>query len=166
MVRSLADRTFQPRFSYLLCCTDPVVADVGPGSDPRAVVITHKGTLPLEVEFHSEAWYAIGTVEARDLNGGNTSRRAAAYGRAELLANSGRRGMGRLPRKCKLRGPCRYPVGTLRGPRTFRRGLIGKIRQNSGKFWPKYSEKLAKFGEKFGKNSKKNSATFEQNFEH
>ena len=35
-----------------------------------------------------------------------TSRRAAA-GRAELLANFGRRGMGRLPRKCKLRGPCR-----------------------------------------------------------
>ena len=37
------------------------------------------------------------------------------------------------PRKCKLRGPFRDPVGTLSGPRTFRRGLIGKIRQNSGK---------------------------------
>ena len=28
-----------------------------------------------------------------------------ASGRAELLANSGRRGIGRFPRKCKLRGP-------------------------------------------------------------
>jgi len=32
------------------------------------------------------------------------SRRAAA-GRAQLLANSRRRGIGRFPRKCKLRGP-------------------------------------------------------------
>ena len=55
------------------------------------------------------------------------SRRAAA-GRAQLLANSGRRGMGRLPRKCELRGP-------LPGPRTFRRGLIGKIRQNLFSFF-------------------------------
>ena len=38
------------------------------------------------------------------------SRRAAA-GRAELLANSGRRGIGRLPRKCKLRGPRGVPPG-------------------------------------------------------
>ena len=34
-------------------------------------------------------------------------------GRAELLANSGRRGIGRFPRKCKLRGPSRDPVCTL-----------------------------------------------------
>ena len=40
------------------------------------------------------------------------SRRAAA-GRAQLLANFGRCGMGRLPRKCKLRGPCRVTYGTL-----------------------------------------------------
>ena len=35
-------------------------------------------------------------------------------GRAQRLANFGRRGIGRIPRKCKLRGPCgvtpRYPV--------------------------------------------------------
>ena len=42
--------------------------------------------------------------------------------------------MGRLPRKCELRGPCGDPVGTLPGPRTFRRGLIGKIRQIPAKF--------------------------------
>ena len=41
------------------------------------------------------------------------SRRAAACGRAQLLANFGRCGMGRLPRKCKLRGPCRVTYGTL-----------------------------------------------------
>ena len=58
MSRQLSTAMISPGFSYLLCCTDPVVADVGPGSDPRAVVITHKGTLPLEVEFHSEAWCA------------------------------------------------------------------------------------------------------------
>ena len=39
------------------------------------------------------------------------SRRAAACGRAQLLAISGRRGIGRLPRKCKLRGPGRITVG-------------------------------------------------------
>ena len=53
-------------------------------------------------------------------------------GRAELLANSGRRGIGRFPRKCKPRGPCGDPPGTLTGPRTFRRGLwrnFGKFRQ-------------------------------------
>ena len=32
-------------------------------------------------------------------------------GRAELLANSGRRGIGRFPRKCKLRGPPRVTCG-------------------------------------------------------
>ena len=36
---------------------------------------------------------------------GEASRRAAA-GRAQPLAKFGRRGMGRFPRKCKLRGPC------------------------------------------------------------
>ena len=49
-------------------------------------------------------------IAAMDQTVHEKSRRAAA-GRAELLANSGRRGMGRLPRKCKLRGPCRDPVG-------------------------------------------------------
>ena len=48
--------------------------------------------------------------------------------------------MGRFPRKCKLRGPSRYPPGTLRVPCTFRRGLIWKIRQKSGKIWAKSSE--------------------------
>ena len=46
-----------------------------------------------------------------------SSRRAAA-GRAELLA-IWRRGMGRFPRKCKLRGPSRYPVHSLYIPCTF-----------------------------------------------
>ena len=48
-------------------------------------------------------------------------------GRAELLANFGRRGTGRIPRRCKPRGPSRDPVGILPGARTFRQGLIGKI---------------------------------------
>ena len=55
------------------------------------------------------------------------SGRAARPG-AAACANSGRRGMGRIPRKCKLRGPSGDPVRTLWGPRTFRRGLIGEIR--------------------------------------
>ena len=42
------------------------------------------------------------------------SRRAAA-GRAELLANFWRRGMGRIPRKCKLRGPCGVTSGVTSG---------------------------------------------------
>ena len=33
--------------------------------------------------------------------------------RAAACANFWRRGMGRFPRKCKLRGPCGYPKGTL-----------------------------------------------------
>ena len=59
---------------------------------------------------------------------------------AAACANSGRRGMGRLPRKCKLRGLCRDPVGTLSVSRTFRRGLrflansSKMLTQNSGKF--------------------------------
>ena len=55
--------------------------------------------------------------------------------------------MGRFPRKCKLRGPSRvtsgYPPGTLPVPCTFRRGLIWKIRQKSGKIWAKSSENLS-----------------------
>ena len=43
------------------------------------------------------------------------SRRAAACGRAQLLANSWRRGMGQFPRKCKLRGPCGVTVRLLWG---------------------------------------------------
>ena len=42
------------------------------------------------------------------------SRRAAA-GQAQLLANSGRRGIGRFPRKCKLRGPCGVTSGVTSG---------------------------------------------------
>ena len=45
-------------------------------------------------------------------------------------------------------------VGNLPVHCTFRRGLIGKIRQNSGKNWPKSNEhlsNLAKIGEKIGK---------------
>ena len=67
--------------------------------------------------------------------------------------------MGQFPRKCKLRGPSRVtsgePPGTLRVPCTFRRGLIAKIRQKSGKIWAKLAniyqihrnlaKKLAKF---------------------
>ena len=34
-----------------------------------------------------------------------------AESRAQLLANSGRRGMGRFPRKCELRGPCGVACG-------------------------------------------------------
>ena len=55
-----------------------------------------------------------------------TSSRRAAAGRAELLANFWRRGMGRFPRKCKLRGPCgvtsryrRLPGGYREGPRSL-----------------------------------------------
>ncbi len=66
--------------------------------------------------------------------------------------------MGQFPRKCKLRGPSRvtsrYPAGTLPVPCTFRRGLIAKIRQKSGKIWAKTSENLSnspKFGEKISK---------------
>ena len=39
------------------------------------------------------------------------SPRAAVYGRAQLLANFGRRGIGRFPRKYKLRGPCGVTCG-------------------------------------------------------
>ena len=54
--------------------------------------------------------------------------------------------MGRFPRKCKLRGPSRYPPGTLRVPCTFRRGLIWKIRKNSDfrKIPAKFGRNLAK----------------------
>ena len=41
---------------------------------------------------------------------GEASRRAAA-GRAQPLAKFGRRGMGRFPRKCKVRGPCGVACG-------------------------------------------------------
>ena len=62
--------------------------------------------------------------------------------------------MGRFPRKCKLRGPSGVTVGSAYISRTFRRGLIKKIRQKSGKIWAKSSENLsnlAKFGEKISK---------------
>ena len=54
--------------------------------------------------------------------------------------------MGHFPRKCKLWGPSRvtsgYPPGTLYifFFCTFRRGLIWKIRQKSGKIWAKSSK--------------------------
>ena len=41
--------------------------------------------------------------------------------------------MGRILRKCKLRGSSRVTSRYPMGPRTFRRDLIGKIRQKSGK---------------------------------
>ena len=53
-----------------------------------------------------EAGAAVDTFEARFV-----ASRPAACGRAELLANFGRRGMGRIPRKCELRGPFRVTVG-------------------------------------------------------
>ena len=63
----------------------------------------------------------------------NVAESGLSRPRAAACANSGRRGMGRLPRKWKPRGPCGDPVGILPGPRTYHRRPIGKIRQNSGK---------------------------------
>ena len=59
------------------------------------------------------------------------SRRAAGRPGGAACANVGRRGMGRRNRE---NANCGDPVGTLPGPRTFRRGLIGKIRQIPAKF--------------------------------
>ena len=59
---------------------------------------------------------------------------------AAACANSGKRGMGRLPRKCKLRGPRRVTVHFAYVSRAFRRGLrflansSKMLTQNSGKF--------------------------------
>ena len=49
---------------------------------------------------------------------------------AAACANSGRRGMGRLPRKCKPRGPCRDPVGS-------RHYYLAKFGENNTKHWQK-----------------------------
>ena len=74
-----------------------------------------------------------------------TSSSVAESGRrpgAAACANSGRRGMGRIPRKCKLRGPCgvtsRCPPGTLyispgpnwENPAVFLPTSFSKFRQN------------------------------------
>ena len=67
--------------------------------------------------------------------------------------------MGQFPRKCKLRGPSGVTVGSTYISRTFRQGLIKKIRQKSGKIWAKSSENLAKKLAKF-------SAISDENFEH
>ena len=67
----------------------------------------------------------------------------AAAGRARLLASSGRRGIGRLPRKCKLRGPRRVTVHFAYVSRTFRRGL--RFLANSGKTLANVSQNLANF---------------------
>ena len=69
-------------------------------------------------------------------------------GRAELLANffgGAVWGVFRENANCgdppgTLPVPSRYLPGTLRVPCTFRRGLIWKIRQKSGKIWAKSSK--------------------------
>ena len=70
-----------------------------PGTQRRS-----RGGRTVEAEVQ-DALDELGSLRYTD-----TSRRAAA-GRAELLANFGRRGMGRIPRKCKLRGPSGVTVG-------------------------------------------------------
>ena len=67
-----------------------------PGTQRR-----NRGGRTVEAEVQ-DALDELGSLRYTD-----TSRRAAA-GRAELL---GRRGMGRIPRKCKLRGPSGVTVG-------------------------------------------------------
>ena len=58
-------------------------------------------------------------------------------GRAQLLANSGRRGIGRFPRKCELRGPCRVTCVVTYGSAYISPGLNwenpAKFRQNLAK---------------------------------
>ena len=59
-------------------------------------------------------------------------------------ASSGRRGMGRLPRKCKLRGPSRDHVGTLWGPCGY---PVGSAYISPGPNWEnpaKFRHNLAK----------------------
>ena len=84
------------------------------------------------------------------------SRRAAAkLGRAELRALTFLEARyGAFSAKMQTAGtlpvPSRYPPGTLRVPCTFRRGLIWKIRQKSGKIWAKSSKILTNVKTKNG----------------
>ena len=112
-------------------------------------------------------YVGVGSVDARTIVGEldctigpshfsvKASRRAAA-GRAQLLANSGRRGMGRIPRKCKLRGPCRVTCGVTYGSAYISPGLNwenpAKFRQNLAIFIFCFSD----FRTKFGRNGAKN----------
>ena len=66
-----------------------------------------------------------------------TPGRRAAAGRAELLANFLGGAVWGVFRE---NANCGDPPGTLRVPCTFRRGLIWKIRQKSGKIWAKSSK--------------------------
>ena len=83
----------------------------------------------------------------KDTNFDGKSRRAAA-GRAQLRALTfleARYGAfsAKMQTAGTLRVPSRYPPGRV--PCTFRRGLIWKIRQKSGKNPAKFGQNLAKF---------------------
>ena len=74
--------------------------------------------------------------------------------------------MGRIPRKCKLRGPCRIAYGSWyislgpnwENPAEIRQTWGNKIGATSSE----NLSNLAKFGEKISKFS----AIFDENFEH
>ena len=97
-----------------------------------------------------------------------SSRRAAA-GRAELLANfCGGAVLGVFLENANCGDPPGQPPGNLAVPCTFRRGLIWKIRQKSGKIWENVGQTLAKFVKisEIVETLGIFSAIFDENFEH
>ena len=87
--------------------------------DDSPIPWTHLGRPRLILnlrEYHAEEAYRRIGAEADAVSESckpslQVAESGRASGRAELLANFGGRGMGRLPRKCKLRGPGRITVG-------------------------------------------------------
>ena len=139
MVRSLADRTFQLR-----------PADAPPAGEGGTA------PAPAEGEAANVRWDCDRAAGERPFKG-----------RAELRALTFLEvRYGAISAKMQTAGtlPGNLP-GNLRVPCTFRRGLIKKIRQKSGKIWAKSNEhlsNLAKFGEKISKIF----SDFDENFEH
>ena len=100
-----------------------------------------RSNIPLiSVSFHRPAVQPENVVDLY-LHTVRTSSRRAAAGRAELLANFLGGAVWGVFRE---NANCGDPPGTLpvnlRVPCTFRRGLIWKIRQKSGKIWAKSSK--------------------------
>ena len=104
-----------------------------------------RSNIPLiSVSFHQPAVQPENVVDLY-LHTVRTSSRRAAAGRAELLANFLGGAVWGVFRE---NANCGDPPGTLPGnlpgnlrvPCTFRRGLIWKIRQKSGKIWAKSSK--------------------------
>ena len=71
-------------------------------------ILAHLEQYALWFDRAYEAWCIGASPEAEHMQVAESGRLRPS---AAACANSGRRGTGRFPRKCKLRGPCRYPVG-------------------------------------------------------